>query len=184
MIRRPPRSTLFPYTTLFRSVDPQAAERALGVEAVVTGRVALRDDALDIKVDLVDVARGAQAWGERYHGRSSDLPHFQTRAAQDLLRAAGAALTQDQARQVAKSLTENADAYRAYLKGRFYWNLRTEEGLGKAIQEFERAVLLDPGFAAAASGLADAFTTLGFLSYRSPAASFPVAKRHARRALE
>src|SRR5438876_1206532 len=166
------------------AVDPQAAGRALGVEAVVTGRVALRDDALDIQVDLVDVARGAQAWGERYHGRASDLPHFQTRVAQDLLRAAGAALTQDQARQVAKSLTENADAYRAYLKGRFYWNLRTEEGLGKAIQEFERAVLLDHGFAAAYSGLADAFTTLGFLSYRSPAASFPVAKRHARRALE
>ena len=166
------------------AVDPQAAGRALGVEAVVTGRVALRDDALDIQVDLVDVARGAQAWGERYHGRASDLPHFQTRVAQDLLRAAGAALTQDQARQVAKSLTQNADAYRAYLKGRFYWNLRTEEGLGKAIQEFERAVLLDHGFAAAYSGLADAFTTLGFLSYRSPAASFPVAKRHARRALE
>src|SRR5256885_1251393 len=86
-----------PSASRFRdsAVDPQAAGRALGVEAVVTGRVALRDDALDIQVDLVDVARGAQAWGERYHGRASDLPHFQTRVAQDLLQAAGAALTPD-----------------------------------------------------------------------------------------
>jgi TolB-like protein/Tfp pilus assembly protein PilF len=177
-----------PRTSAFRfrdpAVDVQAAGRALGVEAVVTGHVTLRDEALVIQVDLVDVARGAQAWGERYRGRASDLPRILGRVAQDVLKASGVVLTPDQTQQLARALTENADAYRAYLKGRYYWNQRTEDGLRKSIDEFERAVDLDRGFAAAYSGLADAFTTLGFLSYLSPAASFPVAERHARRALE
>src|SRR2546421_1567077 len=166
------------------AVDAQSAGRALGVDAVVTGRVALRGDALEIQVDLVDVAPGAQAWGERYPGRASDLAMFQSRLAQDLLRAAGAALTRDETQRLAKPLSQNADAYRAYLKGRYDWNQRTEEGLKKAIGQFQQAVDLDSRFAAAYSGLADCYTTLGFLSYLPPAASFPLAERHARRALD
>lgn len=182
VVRVAPRTSTVRYKD--PSVDAQSVGRALGVDAVVTGRIALRGDALEIQVDLVDVARGSQAWGERYRGRASDLAHFQGRIARDLLRAAGAAPTQDQARQLARPLTENADAYRAYLKGRFYWNQRTEGDLRNAIQQFQHAVELDNRFAAAYSGLADAFTTLGFLSYLSPASSFPLAERHAKRALD
>jgi DNA-binding winged helix-turn-helix (wHTH) protein/tetratricopeptide (TPR) repeat protein len=182
------RVSVAPRTSAFRfkdpAIDPRTAGRALGVEAVVTGRVALRDDALEIQVDLVDVTRGAQAWGNRYRAAVSDLPLIQGRIVQDLLLAAGVALSPEQTRQLSRPLTVSADAYRAYLKGRFYWNQRTAEGLRRAILEFERAVAQDGSFAAAYSGLADAFTTLGFLSHLSPAASFPVARRHAQRALE
>ena len=182
VIRVAPRTSTLRYKN--PSADVQSVGRTLGVDAVVTGRVALRNEALEIQVDLIDVARGSQVWGERYRGRASDLAHFQGRIAQDLLRASGAALTQDQTGRLARPLTQNADAYRAYLNGRFYWNQRTEEDLKKAIQQFERAVQLDERFAAAYSGLADAFTTLGFLSYLSPASSFVVAERHAKRAVE
>lgn len=182
VIRVAPRTSTVRYKNA--SANVQSVGRALGVEAVVTGRVALRNEALEIQVDLIDVARGSQAWGERYRGPASDLAHFQGRIARDLLRASGAALTQDDTGRLARSLTENADAYRAYLTGRFYWNQRTEQDLRKAIQQFEHAVELDSRFAAAYSGLADAFTTLGFLSYLSPASSFPAAERHARRAID
>ena len=177
-----------PRTSAFRfkggGVEAEAAARALGVRAVVTGRVALRGDSFDIQVDLVDAPRNAQVWGERYRGSMSDLPNLEGRIAQDILHVAGLALSANQTRRLSKPLTLNADAYRAYLKGRFGWNQRSEAGLKTALTEFERAAVLDPRFAAAYSGYADALTTLGFLSYVSPADSFPVAERHAVRALE
>jgi DNA-binding winged helix-turn-helix (wHTH) protein/TolB-like protein/lipoprotein NlpI len=181
-LRVAPRTSAFRFKG--RPDDAEAAARALGVQAVVTGRVAVRDESFDIQVDLVDASRRAQVWGERYRGTLSDLPGLEARIARDILHTAGLALGADQARQLSKPLTQNADAYRAYLKGRFYWNQRTEAGLKAALTEFERAVSLDPRFAAAYSGFADGLTTLGFLSYLSPAESFPVAERHARRAIE
>jgi tetratricopeptide (TPR) repeat protein len=112
------------------------------------------------------------------------LPSLEGKITQDILRTAGLALSPDQTRQLSKPLTRNADAYRAYLTGRFNWNQRSEAGLKAALKHFERAASLDPRFAAAYSGYADALTTLGFLSYLSPADSFPVAERYARRAIQ
>jgi TolB-like protein/Tfp pilus assembly protein PilF len=181
-LRVAPRTSAFRFKG--RADDAEAAARALGVQAVVTGRVVVRDDSFDIQVDLIDASRRAQVWGERYRGTLSDLPGLEGRIARDILHRVGLALGSDQARELSKPLTQNADAYRAYFKGRSYWNQRTEAGLKAALTEFERAVSLDPRFAAAYSGFADALTTLGFLSYLSPAESFPVAERHARRAIE
>ena len=79
---------------------------------------------------------------------------------------------------------ENADVYRAYLRGRFDWNQRSEAGLRRAIEHFQRAVEIDPSFAPAYSGLADCYATLGYLSCLAPGEGFPVARRHATRALE
>jgi len=177
-----------PRTSTFRfkggGVDAGVAARALGVRAIVTGHVAVRGESFDIQVDLVDALRNSQLWGERYRGTMSDLPSLEGKIAQDILRTAGLRLHPDQTRQLWKPLTQNADAYRAYLKGRFNWNQRTEAGLKAALTEFERAASLDPRFAAAYSGFADALTTLGFLSHLSPADSFPIAERYARRAIE
>jgi DNA-binding winged helix-turn-helix (wHTH) protein/Flp pilus assembly protein TadD len=78
----------------------------------------------------------------------------------------------------------NADAYRAYLRGRFDWNQRSEAGLNRAIDHFQRTIEIDPAFAPAYSGLADCYATLGYLSYLAPGAAFPAARRHATRALE
>ena len=84
----------------------------------------------------------------------------------------------------ARPVTENADAYRAYLQGRHDWNQRSEEGLKRAIESFQRAVYIDPRFAAAFSGLSDSYAALGYLSYVAPADAFPTARQHATRALE
>ncbi len=78
----------------------------------------------------------------------------------------------------------NADAYRAYLRGRFNWNQRSEAGLKRAIEYFQRTVEIDPGFAPAYSGLADCHATLGYLSCLAPRETFPAARRHATKAME
>jgi len=87
-------------------------------------------------------------------------------------------------RQLARQVTQNADAYRAYLQGRHDWNRRSEEGLRGAIERFQSAVEMDPRFAPAYSGLADSYATLGYLNHMSPAEAFPAARRYATKALE
>ncbi len=79
----------------------------------------------------------------------------------------------------ARAVSANPDAYRAYLEGRYAWSLRSERRLRKAIEGFQRAISLDPSFAAAYAGLADCHATLGYLSFVSPADAFPLARRHA-----
>jgi DNA-binding winged helix-turn-helix (wHTH) protein len=86
--------------------------------------------------------------------------------------------------QLTRPKTENPDAYRAYLQGRHHWNLRSEAGLKLAVERFGRAIDLDPAFAAAHSGLADSYATLGSLSHLAPMYAFELARRHALLALE
>jgi DNA-binding winged helix-turn-helix (wHTH) protein/Tfp pilus assembly protein PilF len=87
-------------------------------------------------------------------------------------------------REPVRSVTESADAYRAYLRGRHDWNQRSEGSLKRAIESFQRAVYIDPGFAAAYSGLADCYAALGYLSYIAPTETFIAARCHATKALE
>jgi DNA-binding winged helix-turn-helix (wHTH) protein/Tfp pilus assembly protein PilF len=87
-------------------------------------------------------------------------------------------------RQLARQVTQNADAYRAYLQGRHDWNRRSEEGLRRAIERFQGTVEMDPRFAPAYSGLADCYAALGYLNHMSPAEAFPPARRYATKALE
>jgi DNA-binding winged helix-turn-helix (wHTH) protein/tetratricopeptide (TPR) repeat protein len=96
----------------------------------------------------------------------------------------GRMLPDEGLRKPVRPVTENADAYRAYLQGRHDWNQRSEEGLKRAIESFQRAVYIDPRFAAAYSGLADCHAALGYLSYVAPGDAFPAARLHATKALE
>jgi DNA-binding winged helix-turn-helix (wHTH) protein/Flp pilus assembly protein TadD len=90
----------------------------------------------------------------------------------------------EQPRQPFRPVTENPDAYRAYLRGRYHWNERSEASLKRAIDSFQRAVSIDPRFAVAYSGLADCYAALGYLSYTAPVEAFPIARQHATEALE
>jgi tetratricopeptide (TPR) repeat protein len=137
---------------------------------------------LRVQVDLVDVARDSHVWGAQYQGNVSELLQLKTRILQDLplaLQVHGDLVN----RTPARPLTENADAYRAYLQGRHEWGQRSEATLTRAIEFFRRAISIDPEFAAAHSGLADSYSTLGYLSYLAPVASFPEAKLYATKAL-
>jgi DNA-binding winged helix-turn-helix (wHTH) protein/TolB-like protein/lipoprotein NlpI len=177
-----PRTSAFRYKR--QPLNPDKIGRELGVGAIVTGAVAAQGDALNIQVDLINVADNSQVWGSHYTGRASDLISLQTRISRDLAGVLGLKLTSDEAQRVSVHVTENSDAYRSYLQGRYFWNQRSEDGLQKGIVAFQRATEIDPNFALAFSGLADSYTTLGYLSYISPTQAFPVAKNYALRALE
>jgi DNA-binding winged helix-turn-helix (wHTH) protein/TolB-like protein/Tfp pilus assembly protein PilF len=181
-LRVAPRTSAFRYKR--QPLDPEKIGRELAVSAIVTGKVAAQGDALNIQVDLINVADNSQVWGSHYTGRASDLVSLQTRISRDLAAALRLKLTGDEEHQVSALVTENSDAYRSYLQGRYFWNQRSEEGLQKGIVAFQRATEIDPNFALAFSGLADSYTTLGYLGYISPTQAFPVAKNYALRALQ
>jgi DNA-binding winged helix-turn-helix (wHTH) protein/TolB-like protein/Tfp pilus assembly protein PilF len=176
-LRVAPRASAFHYKG--RSLKPKEAGLELGVAAVVTASVAQQDNQLRVQIDLVDVARDTQVWGAQYRGAASELVHLQTRIVQDIARELKVSLTDQGTRQLTRPITESADAYRAYLQGRFEWSQRSEVALKRAIERFNQAVEVDPQIAAAYSGLADCYAALGYLSYVSPAEAFPAAKRHA-----
>jgi DNA-binding winged helix-turn-helix (wHTH) protein/TolB-like protein len=181
-LRVAPRTSALRYKG--STARPNDAGRELDVAAVVTGSVTQQDGRLRIQVDLVDVARDSQIWGAVYQGDASELVHLQTRILQDLPHALRIPLSDQETRRIVRQPTANADAYRAYLQGRYEWSQRSEAGLKRGIERFQQAVVIDPQFAAAHSGLADCYSILGYLSYLSPAETFPEARRHATKALE
>jgi serine/threonine-protein kinase len=150
-----PRNQVFRYKG--REIDPQAAGRELEVEAVLTAQVTPRAGRLVISLQLIDARKNRQLWGEKYSGRSGDLPLMQTQIARELIDE----LRPGERLQVAKRHSENAEAHNLYLQGRHYWNQRTREGYGKAIKFFTQATDLDPTFALAHAGLADCYVLGG-----------------------
>ena len=182
ILRVAPRASTLRYKGA--AVKASDAGRELNVATVVTATISDHDNDLRIQVDLVDVARHSQIWGARYQGGASQLVHLQTQILQDLPRALGVPLQEPDAQRLARQPSENADAYRTYLQGRYEWNQRSEAALRSAIGRFGQAIAIDPQFAAAYSGLADTYSVLGYLSFLSPADTFPEAKRHAIKALE
>src|ERR1700752_959024 len=187
-LSRVPKLRVEPRTNVLRykaqSINLRQAGQELGVGAILTGQVSQKDDVLTIRLDLMDVRRNAEIFTSRYTGKASDLISLQTGILLDVSRALNFPLTGPEEQLLAHRGTGNADAYRAYLEGRYFWNQRSESGLKKGIVAFERATQIDSDFALAYSGLADSYTTLGYFSYISPTQAFPVAKNHALRAIE
>ncbi|MGH9399988.1 MAG: protein kinase domain-containing protein, partial [Thermoanaerobaculia bacterium] len=176
------RSSVFRYKG--PDVDPLAAGRALGVGAVVTGRVLHRGDALIVKIELVDLADDSQLWGEQYSRKIADALAIENEIATQISENLRLKLSGEEKQTLARPATESTEAYRLYLQGRFYWNKRTEDGIRKAIDLFRRAIEADPAYAAAYAGLADSYAVLGFYTIVPPADAFPKAKAASARALE
>jgi len=179
-LRVVPRGIVFSYKG--REVDPRKVGSDLGVRAVLTGRVVQRGDTLSIQAELIDVASVAQLWGQQYNRKLSDILSVQEEIAQQIseklrLRLSG------QERQLTKRSTGSTEAYQAYLKGRYYWNKRTEDGLRKAIEYFKQATDSDPNYARAYAGLADSYALLTEYSATPAHEVMPKAKSAAQRAL-
>jgi DNA-binding SARP family transcriptional activator/Tfp pilus assembly protein PilF len=153
------RSTVFRYKG--RELDPQEVGGHLGVRAVLTGRVMQRGDRLNIQTELVDVADGSQLWGEQYDRRSADIFEVQEEIAREIAGKLRLRLSGEEEGRLTRRYTENAEAYRLYLKGRYHWNKRTAESLGKGLECFRQAIELDPDYALAYAGMSDCYAFLG-----------------------
>jgi eukaryotic-like serine/threonine-protein kinase len=155
-------------STVFRfrgpDVDPLAVGRQLGVGAVLSGRVDQRDERLVVGAELVDVASGAQLWGERFNRTAADLFAIEEEVAHQIADKLALRLgARDEARLAARP-TDSDEAYRLYLRGRHLWNQRTRESVQESLGLFQEAIALDPEFALAWIGLADAYV-VGWAGY-------------------
>lgn len=140
--------------------EPQQAGRALGVGAVLTGKVLQRGETLLISAELVDVEGGWQLWGAQYRRKASDIFAMEEDIAKEIAEKLRLKLTPEKEQLLARRYTESPEAYRWYLKGRYFWNKRTIEGMKEALGYFDQAVETDPSYARAHAGLADCISML------------------------
>jgi TolB-like protein/Tfp pilus assembly protein PilF/DNA-binding winged helix-turn-helix (wHTH) protein len=166
--------------------DALAAGRRLGVENILDGHIQRFADRVRVTVQLVRVADGFALWTEQFDEKFTDIFSFQDSIAARVASALSQALSEDQIHSMARRSTVNADVYEAFLKGRFFWNKRTEDGYTRAIEYFQRAIQLDPNFAPAYAGLADAYALLGSMANKTIPRSqaMPAAREAATRALQ
>ena len=150
------RSTVFRFKG--KDDDPAKIGQTLKVDAVLTGRISKRGDALSIATDLVNTADGTEIWGAQYTRKLTDVSTLQDEITRDVAARLRSKLTGEQQKQIARSATSNSEAYQLYLKGRYAWNQRTVESLLKSIELFKQAIAADPGYALAYAGLADAYS--------------------------
>lgn len=176
------RSTVFRYKD--REIDPQDVGRALSVRAVLTGRVLYLGNKLIIRAELIDVAGGSHIWGEQYDREPLDIIAVQEEISREISEKLRLRLTGQQKKLLIKRHTENTEAYHAYLKGRYYWNKRTEEGFRKGIEYFRQAIKEDPNYALAYAGLADCYSLLNSYGALPPRESVPIIKAVTEQALQ
>ena len=176
------RSTVFSFNG--QNVDSRKVGNDLGVDAVVTGRVTQLADTLVIQVELVDVSSGAQIWGERFNRKLTDVVTMQEEISREISEKLHLRMTDEERSRVSKRHTINAEAYQSYLKGRYHWNKRTQEGLKKSIEYFTDALDKDPTYAQAYAGMADSYNTLARFNFLRPQEAYPKARAAATKALE
>lgn len=166
-----------------QDIDPQTVGRELNVEAVLTGSIEQRGENLSVFLVLSDASRNRPVWGRRFVSKREGVLELQS----DILRAVTEALRPQSVApleaQFRRRSTENIDAYNLYLKGMFHLNKRSQDGLKVALESFHEALRLDPNYALAHSGLADAYSLLDDFSMEAPVVSQPLAEQSALRAL-
>ena len=167
-------------------IDPQAIGRDLGVHAVLTGRVLQLSDRLVVKTELVNVADGSQCWGQRYDRKLSDIFAIEEEIATEISDKLRLQLSGDEQKRLAKRHTDSIEAYHAYLKGRYYWNKRTDKDVKRGLEYFNQAIERDPCYALAYAGLADSYIIRGSFGIAAlpPREAFPRAKEAAAKALD
>jgi serine/threonine-protein kinase len=141
---------------IFRKVGEQ-----LHVTAVLEGSVRKAGDKLRITAQLINVADGFHLWSETYDGDMKDILAVQSDVAKRVVEALQVQLGVDEARVLAKKPTENPEAHRLYLLGRYHFAKFTRAGWTNAIRSFEQALQVDPNFALAYCGLADTYGWAG-----------------------
>lgn len=162
--------------------EPLAIGRELGVALVVDGSIQTAGERVRITAQMLDVVRGTTIWGEQFDGAMTEIFALQDAIAARVAKAAGAGSLSDEA--LRRHPTESTEAYQLYMRGRYSWNKATPEGLAKSIELFRAAIDVDPRYALAWVGIADAYTSLDWYGVLSTRESNPHAMAAATRALD
>jgi TolB-like protein len=134
--------------------EPIDAGQALGVESVLIGNVHRTAGRLQLGIRLLRVRDGSSLWSHSFDQPFAEIINIEDAIVREVARTLRAAMKTDDAARLARRQTENAEAYRLYLVGRYHGSASTIDGWEKSVDYFERAVEADPGYALAHAGLA------------------------------
>ncbi|MBZ5543781.1 MAG: protein kinase [Acidobacteriia bacterium] len=158
--------------------------RELNVDAMVEGSVLRAGDRVRITAQLIQANPEKHLWAESYERDLRDVLALQSEVAQDITNKIQIRVTPQQQARLASARPVNPEAHELYLKGRYEWNKRTEQGLEKGLQYFEDAIAKDPNYATAYAGLADSYQVLGTNGFLPAGDTYPKARAAALKALE
>jgi serine/threonine protein kinase/Tfp pilus assembly protein PilF len=175
------RSSVFRYKG--KEVEPQQVAAELSVHAILNGRLVQRGDDLALYLSLVDARNGNQLWGEQYNRKLTDLVALQDEITRDVSRKLRARLSGTDEQNLAKNYTANTEAYQLYLKGRFHFLKNTGSEIQTGISYFQQAIEIDPSYALAYAGLADAYRAMALGGEMRSTEFLPKAKAAAQKAL-
>ncbi|MCK4931221.1 MAG: tetratricopeptide repeat protein, partial [Candidatus Aminicenantes bacterium] len=164
--------------------DIKEIGQELDVVTILLGSVRKEEDDIRVTAQLVNVEDRFQIWSDIYNQKLERIFDIQSDIAEKIAEALRAKLSPEAGEQLQKKPTENLEAYKLYLQGRYFWNKRTEEDLKKAIEYFEQAIEKDPNYALAYVGLADSYLVLpDYSSFPRKEATLK-AEKATRKALE
>jgi adenylate cyclase len=158
--------------------------RELKAGTILEGSVRKAGNMVRISVRMVDAKLDKQLWAESYDREVQDIFAVHSDIAQRIAEALKIRLLPSEKTDIEKIVTESPAAHTLYLKGRYYWNQRSQDGNDKAAKFFEEAVKLDPKFALAYAGLADCYTIYGDYGWASPKEKYSKAREYSMKAIE
>ena len=175
------RSSVFRYKG--KDASPQQVGRELNVQAILSGRLVQRGDDVILHIELVDVQKETVLWSADYSRAMTTLASLQSELARDVSDNLRLRLTRTEQQRMAKRDTQNHEAYRAYLKGRYYWYQSPAPGFEKSRDYFQQAIDLDANYARAYAGLADYYGFATVVGILPPNEGWPKADAAASKAI-
>lgn len=163
--------------------NPLAAGREQRTDAVLEGNIQRAGERIRVSARLLRVSDGTALWSEQFDVESSDVFTAEDSICRRVAAALTFSLSPEEEKQLVKRYTASTEAYRAYVRGRYYSSTLSKPGLDQAIEHFKHAIELDPAYALAWAGLADAYTSLG-LTYAEPRQPLLKAEAAAKQAQE
>jgi DNA-binding winged helix-turn-helix (wHTH) protein/tetratricopeptide (TPR) repeat protein len=164
--------------------SPDVIARELAVESILEGSIRRSGDRIRVTVQLISARDGAELWAEKFDERFTDVFTVEDRVSERVASALKIKLSEADIELLKKRYTVHPYAFQAYLKGRYYWNKRTRDGIKKGVEHFDHAIEQDPLYALAYAGLADCYSLLSMHGVLHPKEAFTRAKAAAVKALE
>ncbi len=181
-LKVPARTSVFMFKG--KSQNIKEIGKKLGVQTILEGSVQKSDDRLRITAQLIKIADGFHLWSAKYDRNLKDVFAIQDEISQAIVGALKIELSVEQHNRLTKHHTEKTEAYQLYLRGRYHFSKRSNEGVRRGVECFEKAIENDPEFALSFAGLADSWMVLGMYFFSQPIEAFERANAAAIRALE
>jgi len=169
-----------------KQTEPIQIGRELNVETILTGTIQRESEQMRVNVQMVNVSDGRTLWAENYDSAAKNIFEVQDDISEKILRTLKSQIKPEENRQISKRHTNNTEAFEAYSRGRYFWATSSRTNLSKSIEYFQKAINLDPNYALAYAGLADAhifFASNNTGAHQSPE-HLRLAKANAYKALE